>query len=123
MIAAHGRQRPACVIALVGCVALGLAVLHLLARWADRWFNEPYLSRAEAVQRGMTEGQTTERLGEPAYVYEAQIAPQNYYVDGYTYRKRPISNKVLIFFGGGDLIVYVWIDNHGRVEDVFIGGS
>jgi hypothetical protein len=44
-------------------------------------------------------------------------------VEGYSYRRRPISNEVLIYFGGADLIVYVYTDNDDRVEYVYIGGS
>ncbi len=85
--------------------------------------NEPDLSRAEAIEPGMAQRQVMARLGEPAYVYNAGDAPEDYYVLGYTYRRRPISNKVLIYFGGTDLIVYVYIDEAGEVEDVYIGGS
>ncbi len=123
MIAAHRRDRLVCVVAFLGCTAVFIGLLCLAARYADRWMNEPDLSRAEAIEPGMAQRQVMARLGEPAYVYNAGDAPEDYYVLGYTYRRRPISNKVLIYFGGTDLIVYVYIDEAGEVEDVYIGGS
>ena len=110
-----------------GYVVLGMALvlvpLMTAAYFSWRWTNEPYFSRAAAIKRGMPEAEVRERLGEPWHVYDAESAPEDYYVEGYSYRRRPISNKVLIYFGGLDLIVYVYTDNEDRVEYVYIGGS
>jgi hypothetical protein len=61
-------------------------------------------------------------LGPPFQSYSAENAPQHYYVQGYRRRERPITNRVLIYTRG-DLILYVWIDGSGRVEEKFVGGS
>jgi hypothetical protein len=76
-----------------------------------------------AISPGTTEASVLSQLGEPSYTYEAGSAPDHYYVKGYSYQKRPISNRVLIYFGGSDLIAYVYIDEGDKVEHVYIGGS
>ncbi len=114
---------------VIACLGLGLLAVALtvvsvtgLARHASRK-NEPYYSRAAAIRPGMTEADVVQQLGDPAQTYERETAPQHYYAEGYSYRERPISHKVLIYFGGMDMIVYVYLDRQGRVEDVYMGGS
>jgi len=110
----------------VGCLiaaAAGVIALHVVAEHTWRKGNEPYYSRARSIQLGMMEADVRARLGEPSWLYEAGTAPEDYYVTGYTYQRREISSKVLIYFGGMDMIVYVYLDRDGRVEHVFIGGS
>ena len=50
-----------------------------------------------AVTAGMSEKQVRQRLGAPAIEYAAGNAPEYYYVHGWSYKRRPISNKVLIY--------------------------
>jgi hypothetical protein len=74
------------------------------------------------VGHGMPEAQVRERLGAPSKEYSATNAPEHYYVRGWSYRQRPITNKVLIY-ERGEPICYVWIDRNGTVEDVYVGGT
>jgi hypothetical protein len=75
------------------------------------------------LQVGLTEPEVIRLLGEtPAYRYERGDAPADYYVEGWARRERSITGSVLIFVLG-EPICYVWLDQHGRVEDFFIGGS
>ena len=109
-----------------GCLiaaAVGVSVLCVVAGRSWREWNEPYYTRARSVQLGMTETDVRARLGEPYRSYEAATAPKDYYADGYSYQRREISNRALIYFGGTDMIVYVYLDKDERVEHVFIGGS
>ncbi len=71
---------------------------------------------------GMTEEEVRSRLGNPQYEYTKESAPADYYVSGWSHKKRDISHKVLIY-QEGEPICYVWIDAAGKVEDVFVGGS
>lgn len=74
------------------------------------------------VKNGMTEAQVTELLGQPNRSYEKSNAPEDYYVKGYSFKKRAITNRVLIYTRV-EPICYVYIDQNGIVEDVFVGGS
>ena len=105
--------------AIAGVLAGGLLLLAHFVFYAA--FGDEY-ERFEAVEVGMTEGQVRELLGEPARVYEAETAPEEYYVDGWSYERRPITNKVFIYFSA-EPIAYVWFDEENRVEEVFVGGS
>jgi outer membrane protein assembly factor BamE (lipoprotein component of BamABCDE complex) len=74
------------------------------------------------VKVGMSEQEVRSILGVPQHEYEGATAPTPYYVKGWAYKERPITNKVLIYIRS-EPIAYVWIDQNGRVEDVFVGGS
>lgn len=99
---------------LVACATLWL-VGHLLLL-PDRMMYEA------AAPVGTPEAQVRARLGPPAREYAAASAPTHYYEPGWTYRERPITDKVLIY-RSGDAICYVWTDTGGLVEEVFVGGS
>ena len=107
-----------------GLVALmfgGIAVL-VIALWL---WDDPYgHSQIESkLARGLTEAEIIRLLGrEPDQVLDRSSAPADYYVEGWSRKERPITNRVLIFMFG-EPICYVWIDNDGRVEDYFVGGS
>jgi len=75
------------------------------------------------VKAGDSELRVRELLGEPRYVYESDSSPANYYVEGYGRKERPISGRVLIYFGSFDLILYVYIDPLGRVEEMVTATS
>ena len=107
-------------------VALGVLGLTGVVFWANVYWrqeNEPDYSRAAAIDTGMSEAQVRARLGEPWRTYERATAPADYYVRGYSHPNRSISSKVLIYFGGSDMIVYVYLGKDGRVEGTFVGGS
>lgn len=74
------------------------------------------------VKIGMSEQEVRSILGAPQHEYTRANAPTPYYVKGWAYKERPITNRVLIYIRS-EPIAYVWIDHNGRVEDVFIGGS
>jgi hypothetical protein len=74
------------------------------------------------IKVGMTEAEVRTALGEPLHEYTQKSAPSPYYVKGWTYKERRISNKVLIYIKA-EPIAYIWIDGRGCVEDVFVGGS
>ncbi len=78
--------------------------------------------RFQAIKAGMTEQEVREKLGTPAHVYDKASAPEDYYVKGYSRKERPITNKVLIYIAS-EPIAYVYLDDQGKVEEVFVGGS
>lgn len=75
-----------------------------------------------AVKVGMADEEVTNLLGNPYKIYYKGTAPTNYYVEGYTYKKRDIPNKVFIYIGA-EPIAYIYFDSQNKVEDVFVGGS
>lgn len=71
---------------------------------------------------GDTEAIVLERLGQPNKLSIAEEAPVDYYLPGYGRRERVITNRVLVYLRH-DLILYVWIDNAGKVEEKFVGST
>ena len=100
---------------VVGVVLAGGRVLVNTA------FERDY-SSFRSVKVGMAQEQVLQQLGEPYLSYERASAPENYYVSGYSYKRRPISERVLIYVGS-EPILYVYVGSDGRVEETFIGGS
>ena len=74
------------------------------------------------VTVGMTEQGVYSLLGTPDHEYRHDEAPADYYVEGYSFKRRPIRGSVSIYVGG-EGIAYVYFDEGGRVEEVFVGGS
>jgi len=104
---------------------LALCVLGVVAVGMFLWFLDPSGQRelAAKLRPGQTEAQVISLLGEePAFVYDRETAPVDYYVDGWSRKERAITHRVLIFMPGA-LICYVWLDERGLVEDSFVCGS
>ncbi len=76
----------------------------------------------QSVKIGMTEEEVVQLLGQPYKIYHATDAPENYYVDGYGYKERPITNKVFIYIAS-EPIAYVYFNHNNKVEEVVVGGS
>jgi outer membrane protein assembly factor BamE (lipoprotein component of BamABCDE complex) len=92
---------------------LGSGVMRLL---------DPDYERFESIEVGMKEDEVRQLLGPPTREYSASDAPEDYYVPGFSFKRRPISGRVLIYVGV-EPIAYIYLDKEGRVEDTFIGGS
>jgi hypothetical protein len=101
------------------CVAIMFAIglLNTGCGW-----QEGDLSYFDRVKPGMTSAEIREIYGTPEKEYSKSTAPDFYYVKGYAYEKREISNIVYVYIYG-DAICYVYIDVSNKVEHVFIGGS
>jgi outer membrane protein assembly factor BamE (lipoprotein component of BamABCDE complex) len=84
-------------------------------------FEDEY-KRFESVKVGMSEDEVRAKLGKPVHSYSKADAPESYYVEGYSFKEREISNKALIFVAS-EAIAYVYLDNNNKVEEVFVGGS
>lgn len=83
------------------------------------------IERREIKQKivlGMSEDDVRDKFGKPQYEYTKENAPKNYYIDGYSNKKRYISNKVLIYIFT-EPIAYIWINDKGKVEEFYVGGS
>lgn len=100
---------------------MALVTAMLASCGPDQAFRADY-ERFRSVRVGMTEQEVRNALGAPAQVYGRADAPEDYYVKGYSFRKRAITNKVLIYIAA-EPIAYVYLDNQNKVEDVFVGGS
>jgi len=75
-----------------------------------------------SVTIGTKEADVIARLGQPSRTYSAADAPAEYYVPGFSYERRTISNKVLVYIGS-EPIAYIYVDRQGAVEHIFVGGS
>jgi outer membrane protein assembly factor BamE (lipoprotein component of BamABCDE complex) len=101
---------------------IGLLLLPAaLAACTERVFREEY-ERFQSIKVGMTEQEVREKLGTPVHVYDRASAPKDYYVEGWSRKERPITNKVLIYISS-EPIAYVYLDDQNKVEEVFVGGS
>lgn len=115
-------MRPTVTRALVavGVVAGAWAALSVAGPWLDRVLFPEDHARFESVQIGMTESDVRARLGVP---YREYTGPRDdYYVDGYSFKRREIRGKVLIYIGI-EHVAYVYLDPNGRTEEVHVGGS
>lgn len=107
-------------LGLVGIlITVGIASSWLLHK---RFDNTPSVRQFRSMQ-GKTESEVRGALGEPDRVYGRADAPADYYEKGYTYERRPITNKVFIYFADPDLVAYIYLDPSNRVEHVFVGAS
>ena len=70
----------------------------------------------------MSEAQVRNLLGQPFREYDHDVAPSNYYVEGYSFERRAITSKVLIYIAS-EPIAYIYLDHKGIVEYVYVGGS
>lgn len=98
-----------------------ISIIYFLKKSYKESFIEDY-KKFESIKVGMSEEEVIKRLGEPQKVYNSENEPENYYVEGYSFKKRSITNKVLIYIGT-EPIAYFYFDNQNKVEDIFIGGS
>jgi outer membrane protein assembly factor BamE (lipoprotein component of BamABCDE complex) len=96
-------------VVLIGVIAVGDA------------FDEEY-KRFERIRPGMTESQVLALLGKPERMYEKGSAPKDYYIKGYAFKERPITNKVYVYVGK-EPIAYIYFDNQNKVEEAVVGGS
>lgn len=105
-------------LALVASPLVAAAVL-----WGAVWLMDLPKRQVDAkLELDLTPAQIVERLGEPNLVHHAGTAPEDYYVEGWARRERPITSMVQVFILG-EPICYVWYDEDGLVEDWFLGGS
>jgi len=86
-----------------------------------RDMEEPY-RKFKTITPGMSEAQVRARFGEPYKEYTKDNAPADYYMHGYHYEQRQISDKVLIYLDG-EYVCYVYLDASGKVEHLVTGGS
>lgn len=110
-----GLRRGLWILAVVAVLITGMICLDRMV------FSNEY-SRLKSVRVGMSVAEVVTALGEPSRRYTAVTAPANYYVKGYGYSPRSISDSVLIYIYG-EQVLYVYIDRSQRVEDVREGGT
>jgi len=84
-------------------------------------FKEEY-ALFRAVKLGMSEVEVVKLLGSPHKIYEKATAPKNYYLEGYSFKERPITNKVFVYIGT-EPVAYIYFNDNNRVEGTFLGGS
>jgi hypothetical protein len=114
----HSLGRKVLLIGGIGVIGIVLLAVFLINKMA---FEEDY-KKLQVIQVGMTEQEVVNKLGPPYRVYFRETAPKHYYVPGYSFKERDITNKVLIYTFT-EPIAYYYIDGNSRVEAVFIGGS
>ena len=107
---------------LAATVVLCATVVIVSGTMLRAW-RRPTLAMWEQVKLGDTEAEVLAIAGPPDRQYDRDSAPERYYIGEMAYRARPITWKVFIYRGDPDLTMFVWFDESGRVEDIFIGGS
>lgn len=105
------------------CVLLGVVALAItiVGQQLKQW-RQPTRVVWGQVSQGDPEDKVRRMLGVPRLEYTRANSPPSYYVDGYGKPSRGITSRVLIYFGS-DMVLYVWLDENGRVEETFIAGS
>ena len=101
---------------------IGVCLVASLANACESPRSKEEYALFRSVTIGTKEADVIARLGQPTRAYSAVDAPADYYVPGYSYERRAISNKVLIYIGS-EPIAYIYLDRQGAVEHVFVGGS
>jgi hypothetical protein len=116
------RNPIAIFVVVVFLVTVGVfSVSYYVNVMLDEVFGDQY-RLFQSEQRGMSEQEVVQLLGKPYKVYEASTAPSDYYIEGYSYKRREITNKVYIYIAT-EPIAYIYLDKENRVEAVFVGGS
>ncbi len=108
-----GISGAALALFLVAFGAVGTALHEFRSSTKHQWDQVAIGDNEEAVKA---------KLGSPFREYSRDSAPIDYYIPGYRRRERQITNRVLIYMGA-DMVLYLWIDRNGRVEDMFSGVS
>lgn len=99
-----------------------LAVWLMLGSFVVEGWRGPTRKLWAQVAVGDTAESVIQRLGEPFRTVSRSEGNEDYYLKAYGYKRRPISNRVLIYTKS-DLVLYVWLDADDRVEETFIAGS
>jgi len=105
---------------IVILIILAVLLIYILIKSKERVF--PKYKEYREIKIGMTQNEVENRLGQPYKVYLKDSAPEDYYIDGYSYNKRDITNKLYIYIDG-EPIAYIYFDNYNKVEYVYVGGS
>ena len=103
-------------IVLGVCAGVAYVVVSM-----DRW-RAPTIALWEQVQPGHKEDAVRSRLGDPFRQYVRETVPVDYYIPGYERKEREVTGKVLIY-RGADMVLYIWFDEEGHVEETFRGIS
>jgi len=91
------------------------------------WTRAPYTEIERIIENINTEEEVIKVFGKPHKIFYK--GEKDYYVKGYSFKRRLIQNKVYIYFPKMhssdyvDIILYVYFDNNNLVEDYFVGGS
>ena len=91
------------------------------------WAQHPYKEIEETVSSLSTEKDVIDVFGNPYKIVSEDET--DYYVKGYSFKERSITNKVYIYFpttssnSYDDIILYIYFNSNGQVEDFFVGGS
>jgi outer membrane protein assembly factor BamE (lipoprotein component of BamABCDE complex) len=106
----------------IGVVALLLFTIAWICRdLFDSVFADEY-ERFRSVQVGMSEEDVRRILGAPYKIHFRSTAAADYYEQGYSFTRRPITTKVFVYIAT-EPIAYVYFDEMNQVEEVFVGGS
>jgi hypothetical protein len=103
------------------------ALLFVIGLGVSYYSNAPYREVRQLVASLKTEKQVIDQLGTPRHIFFAN--DKNHVIEGYSSKNRKISNKLLVYFpqaqssSGFDIILYVYVDASGQVEDYYVGGS
>jgi len=109
-----------------GGIALVIAIVAIaaLSKWCLHALRAPTLGVWSQIKVGDSEEAVLAIAGRPNRgEYDRNSAPKDYFSKEWNYRERAITGKVFIYRGGLDLTMFVWFDESGKVEDIFIGGS
>jgi hypothetical protein len=117
----QGPGKPTLRSAAATAIFLMVCGFFVVGFYMSSW-RAPTYALWHRVKIGDNEAVVRSVLGEPRYAYEKATAPEDYYIEGYGKKVRPITGKVLIY-SGTDLIMYVYLDSAGRVEEKVIANS
>jgi hypothetical protein len=109
------------VLSAIGVARIVVTVLVIASSGCATPFQDEY-ERFRAIKPGMKEAEVLERLGAPTKAFTKADVPPDYYVEGYAYEEREVTGKVLIYVST-EPIAYVYLDDTGVVEHVFVGES
>lgn len=103
------------------CLLIFACALIVVGTHLEAW-RRPTREPWSTIDVGERIDTVRRRLGPPVHEYTRESAPEDYYVEGWRRRERPITGSVHIWMGA-DLILYVWCDADGKVEETFTGSS
>ncbi len=101
----------------------GIAVILVVAGMAYfALYDKPTRDKWAKIEVGMTEARVVELLGTPRMVLKTGVELQDQYEMGWVCVRQSVTGKVLVY-AESMLMLYIWLDSDGQVQETCVASS